>query len=210
MPDKSLNILHVPSSARREGSHSRRFAAALIEKLVAANPNARIAARDLADGVPFVDEDWVAANFTPAEKRTARQAAALAYSDGLIEELEAADVIVIGVPVYNFGVPASLKAWIDLIARARKTFQYTDKGPVGLLKNKRVILAVASGGTPVGSAADFATPYLKHILAFIGLDDVSIIAADAAAIDAADAETRALESLEATANALSATLSKAA
>jgi FMN-dependent NADH-azoreductase len=89
-----------------------------------------------------------------------------------------ADVLVIGVPVYNFGIPASLKAWVDMIARARLTFRYTESGPVGLLRGKRAVLVVASGGTAVGSEIDFATDYLRHVLGFLGIDDVEIIAAN--------------------------------
>ena len=88
------------------------------------------------------------------------------------------DVIVIGAPVYNFSIPASLKAWIDMIARARLTFRYTDSGPEGLLKGKKAYVVVATGGVPVGSPVDFATPYLRHALAFVGITDVEVIAAD--------------------------------
>jgi FMN-dependent NADH-azoreductase len=93
----------------------------------------------------------------------------------LIAELEAADTIVIGVPLYNFGIPAALKAWIDLIARARRTFRYTEAGPEGLLKDKKAYLVVASGGVPVGSDYDFATGYLRHVLGFVGITDVTVI-----------------------------------
>ncbi len=99
-------------------------------------------------------------------------------SDSLVAELKDADVLVIGVPIYNFNVPASLKAWIDMIARARLTFRYTENGPEGLLQGKKAYLVVATGGVPVGSPVDFATPYLKHALGFIGITDVEIIAAD--------------------------------
>ena len=118
------------------------------------------------------------ANFTPAEQRNEEQKAALAESDALVAELRAADVLIIGVPIYNFGIPAALKAWVDMVARARLTFRYTENGPVGLLKGKRVYLVVASGGTAVGSEIDFATGYLRHMLGFLGIDDVHIVAAD--------------------------------
>jgi FMN-dependent NADH-azoreductase len=117
-----------------------------------------------------LDTDWVTANFTPPEERGEAERAALAESDALVAELKAADVLVIGVPIYNFGIPAALKAWVDLVARARVTFRYTEQGPVGLLTGKRAYLAVASGGTPVGSAIDFATGYLRHVLGFLGID----------------------------------------
>jgi FMN-dependent NADH-azoreductase len=101
----------------------------------------------------------------------------LALSDTLIEELEAADTIVIGMPIYNFGMPAALKAWIDLMARPKVTFAYTESGPVGLLNDKRAIVAVASGGVPVDSPADFATPHLRQVLRFVGIDDITVHAA---------------------------------
>ena len=132
--------------------------------------------------LPQIDETWVAANFTPAADRSEAQNARLAQSDALVAELQAADTIVIGLPVYNFGVPAALKAWIDLIARAGVTFRYTAEGPEGLLTGKKVIVAFASGGVQLGSDYDFASTYLRHVLGFVGLTDVSIITeqADAA------------------------------
>ncbi len=129
-------------------------------------------------GVRFVDEEWITANFTPDEERTPPHHDALAESGKLVDELQQADVIVIGAPMYNFGVPAVLKAWIDMISRARLTFRYTSNGPEGLLKDKKAYVVVASGGVAVDSPVDFATPYLRHALRFIGISDVEIIAAD--------------------------------
>ena len=114
----------------------------------------------------------------------------------MIEELKSADTIVIGVPIYNFGIPARLKAWIDLVARAGVTFRYTEAGPQGLLENKRAIIATASGGVPVGSPADFATTYLKQVLAFIGITDVTIIAADQLAVDPEGSVKKAQDAVE--------------
>ena len=185
-------ILSVQSSGRRNGSTTRTLSDRVIETLGAGN----VVTRDLSHGVPFVDENWIAANFTPEEQRTAEQAATLAFSDSLVEELEAADVIVIGAPIYNFGVPAALKAWIDMVARARRTFRYTDNGPDGLLKNKRAIVVAASSGTEVGSSIDFATGYLRHVLGFIGVTDVTVIAADRQMVDADAAIARAMAALE--------------
>ncbi|MGB5166562.1 MAG: NAD(P)H-dependent oxidoreductase [Woeseiaceae bacterium] len=172
------NILEVAASARRDTSVSRMLSTDLIDALTARHDDVTHERRDLADGIPFVDEAWVEANFTPDETRTAAHRQALAYSDELVEELARADVLVIGVPIYNFSVPASLKAWIDMVARARKTFRYTENGPRGLLEGKKAYLVVATGGVPVGSPVDFATPYLRHALKFIGISDVEIIAAD--------------------------------
>ena len=172
-------ILQIDTSARVQGSTSRQLSARIAAKL-----GGKITRRDLNAGVPQIDETWIAANFTPADQRTEAQTAALALSDSLIAEIMEADVLVIGVPVYNFGVPAALKAWIDQIARTGVTFKYAETGPKGLLSGKRAILAVASGGTKVGSEIDFATGYMRHILGFIGITDVEIIAADALMADA--------------------------
>lgn len=140
--------------------------------------SAEIILRDVAKGLPFVDEDWVIANTTRAQQRTADQKLILRRSDELVGELQRAELIVIGAPIYNFGVPATLKAWIDMVARAGVTFRYTENGPRGLLKNKRAIVVITSGGTKVGSDIDFASGYLKHVLGFVGVHDVEFIVAD--------------------------------
>lgn len=171
---QSKNILRIDASARTAGSSSRSLTDAVIEKLAPDN----IVTRDLTAALPFVTEDWIGANFTDEAERTDDQKAALALSDSLVDELLAADTLVIGTPIYNFAVPAALKAWIDLIARARKTFQYTATGPEGLLTGKKAFILIASGGTEVGSDIDFASGYLKHVLAFVGITDVTVIAAD--------------------------------
>jgi len=176
---KVLKVLRVDSSARSEGSVSRRVADALIERLEITEGPVDLMVRDLAIEPPhFVDAAWVDANFTPPERRSEAQSAVLAESDALVAELKAADVLIIGVPIYNFAIPAKLKAWVDMVARARVTFRYTENGPEGLLRGKRAYLAVASGGTAVGSEIDFATDYLRHLLGFLGIDDVEIVAAD--------------------------------
>jgi FMN-dependent NADH-azoreductase len=150
----------------------------LIAALEDRHSNVLTVQRDLVKGMPFVDAAWIDANFTAEESRTDEHREALALSDALVAELKEADILVIGTPVYNFSIPAALKAWIDMIARARLTFRYTENGPEGLLEGKKAYLVVATGGVPVGSAVDFATPYLKHVLAFIGITDVEVIAAD--------------------------------
>lgn len=172
-------ILRIDASARRADSVTRDLA----DRIVARLAPERVIVRDLARGLPQIDEAWVSANFTPPDARTETQRATLALSDELVAELETADTVVIGLPIYNFGLPASLKAWIDLVARAGVTFRYTAEGPVGLLDGKRAILAVASGGTGAGSDIDFATPHLRHVLGFLGISDVEVIAADRLAID---------------------------
>lgn len=171
------NILHIDSSARTDGSITRSLSQAFVERL--SNADTQVVARDIGvEAPPLLTENWVGANFTPDEARTPAQQDTLALSDTLIAELEAADTIVLGVPIYNFGVPAAFKAWIDLVARARKTFKYTENGPVGLLEDKKAYLVIASGGTASGSDIDFATPYVRHVLGFLGIHDVSVIAAD--------------------------------
>lgn len=178
MRDKQTQVLEVSASARINGSASRQLSSDLIKALDDRYDGVQVVRRDLIDGLPFVDEDWIEANFTADEARTEGHRETLALSDSLVDELRNADILVIGVPVYNFSIPAALKAWIDMIARARETFRYTDDGPRGLLEDKKAYLVVATGGVPVGSPLDFATPYLRHVLAFIGITDVEIIAAD--------------------------------
>ena len=175
---KINHILRINASARRADSVTRGLADEVINRLADLGP-VSIHERDVAQGLPFVNEAWVNANFTPPENRTEAQRAILSVSDVLVDEIKAADTLVIGMPIYNFGIPASLKAWIDMVARARLTFKYTESGPVGLLEGKRAIIAVASGGTSVDSAIDFATPYLRHTLGFMGIHDVSVVASDA-------------------------------
>lgn len=178
MNSKQNRVLEISASGRVNGSASRALTKDLIAALGDRYGNVETVRRDLASGMPFVDEGWIEANFTPEDTRTALQREALAYSDELVNELKNADVVVIGVPVYNFSIPAALKAWIDMISRARLTFRYTENGPRGLLEGKKAYLVVATGGVPVGSPMDFATPYLQHALAFVGITDVQIIAAD--------------------------------
>ena len=173
-----LRVLRVDASARVAGSVTRQLADRLLDGLAAHAPGLDLQRRDLAQGLPFVDADWVTANLTDPDARTAAHRATLAGSDALVAEVMAADVWVIATPVYNFGVPASLKAWIDQIARARLTFRYTENGPQGLLEGKKVYIVVATGGTEVGSAIDFATPWLKFVLGFLGVRDIQVIAAD--------------------------------
>ncbi|NRG17797.1 NAD(P)H-dependent oxidoreductase [Rhizobiales bacterium] len=190
--DKPLNILQIESSARKAGSVTRDLAQDLVSRL-AAGRQVNIVRRDVSPGLPVIDDAWVAANFTDPAERTGEQKARLSLSDELVAELKAADILVIGAPVYNFGIPASLKAWVDLIARARETFRYTENGPVGLLEGKKAYVVMASGGTQIGSEIDFASGYLRHVLGFIGIGDVEIIAAERlmASADSAVANARA-------------------
>ncbi len=173
-------VLNIQSSARHAGSITRDLSADVLRQLGAE----KVIERDLTDAIPVLTEDWLAANFTPEAERTEQQRQTLALSDDLIDEIQAADTIVIGAPVYNFSTPAVLKAWIDQVCRVGVTFKYTETGPKGLLEGKRAILLIASGGTKMGSEIDFASTYLRHIMGFIGITDVTIIAADALGKDA--------------------------
>ncbi len=170
-------ILQVNASARHNGSVSRQLVSELVQSL-STSESSQIFHRDVASGIAVVNDDWVAANLTKKEDRSDQHVSALQTSDALIEEVRQADTLVIGVPIYNFGIPASLKAWIDQICRTGETFSYTENGPIGLLKGKRAYLVITSGGVGSGSEVDFATNYMKHVLGFIGIDDVEIIAAD--------------------------------
>ena len=175
--------LIIHASARKSGSTTRTLATELAEVI-----SSEIVTRDLADGVPLLSESWIGANFTDPAECDSSHHAALAHSDVLLEELRAADNIVIGLPVYNFGLPAALKAWVDQIARARESFRYTEDGSEGLLGGKRAFIVFASGGVGLDSPVDFATPYLRQMLKFIGIEDVTVIDAGAQMMrtDAAD------------------------
>ena len=176
----TTRILEISASPRQDESISRLLTKDLLQALDDRHDGVEITRRDVSAGLPFVDAEWVVATNTPEEDRTAAQREKLAFSDTLVDELKAADIVVIGAPIHNFSVPASLKAWIDLVARVRLTFRYTENGPVGLLEGKKAYVLTPSGGVPVGSPVDFATPYLLHSLAFIGIDDVEIIGAQGA------------------------------
>ena len=178
------HILRIDASANTSTSNSRRLGDRLIEKMETSLADVTVQKRDLNKGLYYIDEEWVAANFTPAEQRSEDQQQQLALSDQLIDEIRQADAIVLTTPMYNFGIPATLKSWIDLICRAGVTFKYTANGPVGLLQNKRVDIIITTGGVPLQSPVDFVSDYLKQIFRFIGIDDINIIAADQMNVDA--------------------------
>ncbi len=172
------NILYISASIQGDQSISRGLGNKLLERL-STGTDSIVTTRDLShNDLPFIDADRFAANLAPMAERTPEQAQLASVADTLIKELQAADTIVFAVPIYNFGVPASVKAWADLVARAGTTFKYTESGPVGLLEGKNAYITVASGGTPVGSDFDLMTPWFKVFLGFIGISDVQIIAAD--------------------------------
>lgn len=174
-----MKILQIHSSARREASQSTRLAKRIVERLREAAPESNVTVRDLGRNPhPALDESALDALFTPAAQRDPHQAARVALDDALIAEIQAADRVVIGVPMYNFGVPVQLKNWIDAVSRAGVTFRYTEKGPEGLLKGKKVYVALARGGLYRNTPADTQVPYLKTILTFLGLDDVRFVYAE--------------------------------
>ena len=169
-----MNILQVNSSARSSGSESSRLANSIVARLQAAAPGSTLAKRDLAvNPHPVIDETALGALFTPAAQRTAGQAARVALDDALIAEVQAADVIVLGAPMYNFGITVQLKSWFDAIARAGVTFSYSATGPVGHLNGKKVYVTLARGGFHKDD--DLQAQHLKKFLGFIGLTDVRFV-----------------------------------
>jgi len=174
-----MNVLQILSSARGAASHSTRVANRIVARLCDIDPNANVVVRDLNRMPhPGLDEAALTALFTPAHERTAEQAARVALDDALIAELKAADVVVLGVPMYNFAVPATLKNWIDAIARAGATFRYTENGPEGLLKGKTIYVALARGGKYRNTPVDTQVPYLTTMFGFLGITDVKFIYAE--------------------------------
>ncbi len=173
----NASLLLVNASSRYQDSLTRAVSAEIAQYLAELN-GLSVKERDVAAGLPFVSEQWVNANFTDPAERSDAQRQTLAQSDRLVKELHAARQLVMGVPVYNFTIPATLKAWIDLVARARETFRYTENGPEGLLNIEKAYLVVASGGVPIGSDMDFATGYLRQVLGFLGINDVTVIYAN--------------------------------
>ena len=172
------NILHITASIRSSNdSVTRNLSQILVDGL--AGDGDVIVTRDLAQNdLPFIDAERFAANLTPYAERQPEHHELAGIADTLIKELQDADVIVFSVPIYNFSVPATVKAWADLVARAGTTFAYTAEGPKGLLEGKKAYLAIASGGTPVGSPVDFMTPWLTFFLGFLGIHDVEKVYAD--------------------------------
>ncbi len=172
-------ILQINSSARSQGAQSTLLANELTAKLKQSNPGAQVVVRDLYnDALPHLDDAILGAFFTPAEKRTAEQQAIAARSEALIAELQAADFVVIGAPLYNFGISSQLKTYFDFIARAGITFKYGATGPEGLVTGKKVFVVSARGGKYVGTPGDTQTPYLKTFLGFLGMTDVNFIYAE--------------------------------
>jgi FMN-dependent NADH-azoreductase len=204
------NILFVSSSPRGSASYSNQIAQRVISDLRERNSNARLVVRDLAQApLPHIDDDFVTATRAPNGPQTDRQRAILALSDALVDELLAADIVVIAAPMINFGVPTQLKSWFDYVARAGRTFRYSEAGPQGLVTGKRVIIVSASGGIYSGANAafDFQVPWLRSMLGFLGITNVEVIRVEGTALGpkpAEEAVARAAAQARATVAALAA------
>lgn len=175
------NILHIAASTRGDESATGLLASELIEKL--ADADTTVVQRRLVDGVPQLSVAATTELTAAADDRSLHAAEVLNSADALIAELQAADVLVFGAPIYNFGPPSSLKAWADLVARAGTTFAYTETGPAGLLADRPTYIVAASGGTPIGGEIDFATTWLRQFLNFLGITNITVIGANGLAID---------------------------
>jgi Acyl carrier protein phosphodiesterase len=183
------NILHITSSIFGPEGKSSVMSGELIALLTGKHPSANVVERQLSPvSMPYLDAEIFGAFITPAEDRSSRQQDILTLSDTLIEEVKAADAIVLGLPMYNFNVPAALKSYIDHIARVGVTFKYTETGPVGLLSDKPVYVVTARGGYYQGTENDTQTPYIKNILGLLGLKSVEFFHAEGLNISPEEAE----------------------
>ena len=192
-----MKILQINSSVRGSASHSTRLANDLVQQLSDASHPTSVTVRDLAvTPHPVLDEDALAALFTPADQRSPEQRARVALDDTLIAELKAADVVVLAVPMYNFGVPAPFKNWIDAIARAGVTFRYTANGPEGLVPGKKVYVVLTRGGIYRDTPSDTQVPYLRSVLGLLGMTDIVFIYAEGLNMGA-EAERQAIASAHA-------------
>ena len=174
-----MKILQINSSIKGAASASTGLATEIVARLKTLVPESTVEVRDLAaDPLPALDPAALGALFTPADKRTPEQLARVAVDDAVIAQLQAAEALVIGVPMYNLDTPIQLKAWLDAISRAGVTFRYTETGPVGLLGGKKVYLAFARGGIHLGTPLDTQTAYLTNMLRFLGLSDITCVYAE--------------------------------
>ncbi len=188
-------IYKIDCSARKEGSTSRRLANKLIEKLK--KPDDKIILRDLDDEMLFISGLTESGMKIPEEQKTDHHKKMFELSDKLVLELKESDIVIISVPIYNFGPPATLKAWADLAARVKLTFKYSKDGErVGLLEDKQVYLVITSGGTKIQGSEDYLTPWLIHMLNFFGIKKIEIIAADQMALDYEKSIKNAEEKIE--------------
>lgn len=184
-----MKILQINTAARTTGANSTQIANSVTERLMAKHPSASLELLDLAANPhPALDESGLGAIFTPAEQRTAEQHARVEKDNALIAQVQAADILVLGVPMYNFGISTQLKNWIDAIAKAGVTFRYTESGPEGLIKGKKVYVALARGGIYRDTPNDTQVPYLKMVLGFLGMTDIEFIYGEGFALGAESVE----------------------
>jgi FMN-dependent NADH-azoreductase len=193
---RATRILRLDASANPGESGSRRLGDELLQRLAGEHAGIEIRERDLNDSAGFIDGEWIAANLASPGERSEAQRRRLQLSDELIAELQWADRILLTTPMYNFGVPATVKAWIDQVCRAGITFRYTGNGPEGLLGGKRADIVLTTGGVPLGSPVDFVSGYLRQVFGFIGIDEVDIVAADRMNLDSEESMKRALQQID--------------
>lgn len=198
----SHHILRIDASLNTEQSNSRSLGDRLQDKLQQVKEQAKTIQRSLGPDFSPITQDWVGAAYTPADQRSEEQKHRLALSDTLINEIREADQIIITTPMYNFGIPAALKSWIDNVARVGETFQYTEQGPQGLIEDKPVTIVITTGGTPVNSDMDFVSGYLRQVLGFIGIRNITVIAADKLSVDAEQSISNASVQIDEQAKAL--------
>jgi FMN-dependent NADH-azoreductase len=180
-----MSLLQINASIFSNHGQSTRLADEFVAAWRASNPGAKVIVRNLAEEtVPHLDAERFGAFLAKPGERSVEQQAVVEYSDALIDELKRADVLVLGLPMYNFGVPSTLKAYIDHIARAGATFKYTEKGPVGLLTGKKAYVFATRGGLYAGTPLDTQTAYVRDMLRFLGIDDVEFVYAEGLAIGA--------------------------
>ncbi len=177
-----MKIYQIDSSARKKGSSSRALAKKVLDKI--RNPDDEVIYRDLDDEMLFVSGLTESGMKIEEKDQTEEHKKMFKLSDKLVSELKESDIIIISAPIYNYGPPATLKAWSDLVARVGETFRFKPDGRrEGLLKNKRAYLVITSGGTKLNSKEDFLTPWLKFILNFFGIEKVDVVSADQMALD---------------------------
>lgn len=189
-----MKVWHIDSSGRTEQSHSRRITKQFVDTL-SEKTTIQSTPLDISLGLPYLTDEMISSYFTPADERTEEQKLVIAESNNVVTAAKASDIWVMGIPVYNFFAPASFKAFIDLLFRAKETFSYGENGPVGLLENKQVFIVITSGGTEIGSENDFLTPWLTHCLNFIGVKHIEFIKADKYTSEKDSAITQQIDSI---------------
>lgn len=192
----ATRILRLDASANPQDSVSHALGDRLLDRLQQTGTRLDVRQRNLNDDAGFIDAEWIAANLAPAASRDAAARLLLSKSDELIEELQWADHVLLTTPMYNFGVPAPLKAWIDQVCRAGITFRYTEQGPIGLLRGKRADIVISTGGTPLESPIDFVSGYLRQVFSFIGIGEVQVFGAERTNIDKAASIAQAIGQIE--------------